>query len=70
MSWSIEEVVSFITMLFTVPTFILAVWGILKCYRRVRNRRPASEFSNDRLPLPHQRLTTTSSLYICTHVAS
>ncbi|KAL4748829.1 hypothetical protein BDW72DRAFT_146516 [Aspergillus terricola var. indicus] len=51
MSWSIEEVVSFITMLFAVPTFILALWGILNCHRRSRNRRPASETSNDILPL-------------------
>ncbi|KAL4814391.1 hypothetical protein BDW67DRAFT_165944 [Aspergillus spinulosporus] len=49
MSWSTEEVVSFITMLFTVPTFILALWGILKCHRRLRNRRP--EPLNDRVPL-------------------
>ncbi|KAL4901075.1 hypothetical protein BDW74DRAFT_160699 [Aspergillus multicolor] len=39
MSWSIEEAVSFITMIFTIPTFILALWSILRYYRRSRSRR-------------------------------
>ncbi|KAL3459205.1 hypothetical protein BJX64DRAFT_265219 [Aspergillus heterothallicus] len=38
MSWSVDDVVSLITLCITIPTFILAVLGIVKCYRRKRRR--------------------------------
>ncbi|KAL2797436.1 hypothetical protein BJX66DRAFT_297787 [Aspergillus keveii] len=38
MSWSVDDVVSLITLCITIPTFILAIWGLVKCYRRRRRR--------------------------------
>ncbi|OJJ53350.1 hypothetical protein ASPSYDRAFT_50850 [Aspergillus sydowii CBS 593.65] len=39
MGWSIEDIVSFITMCISIPTFMLALWAILKCCKRSRHRR-------------------------------
>ncbi|KAL3444387.1 hypothetical protein BJX65DRAFT_310970 [Aspergillus insuetus] len=38
MSWSVDDVVSLITLCITIPTFILAIWGLVKRYRRRRRR--------------------------------
>ncbi|KAL2855599.1 hypothetical protein BJX68DRAFT_230905 [Aspergillus pseudodeflectus] len=58
MGWSVDDVVALITLCVTIPTFILAVLGIVQCYRRRRRRlsdRPGSLderlFQLDRMPL-------------------
>ncbi|KAL4878154.1 hypothetical protein BJY04DRAFT_196373 [Aspergillus karnatakaensis] len=38
MTWSKEEIIAFVTMCITIPTFILAILGIVSCYRRRRKK--------------------------------
>ncbi|KAL4928949.1 uncharacterized protein BDV17DRAFT_86977 [Aspergillus undulatus] len=37
MTWSIEEIISLITMLITIPSFVLALCAFTRFYRRTRN---------------------------------
>ncbi|KAL4938610.1 hypothetical protein BDV06DRAFT_200574 [Aspergillus oleicola] len=45
MAWSIEEVVSFVTMIITLPAFVIACRALMKWYRRWRNKNLGLGFS-------------------------
>ncbi|KAL6232424.1 hypothetical protein BDW75DRAFT_19945 [Aspergillus navahoensis] len=63
MPWSAEEIISFITMLFTIPTFILALWGLLRCHQRSQHRRPGSESSTNKFTIFRINETPLSSVF-------
>ncbi|KAL3471194.1 hypothetical protein BJX99DRAFT_237943 [Aspergillus californicus] len=62
MTWSFDEVNSFITMCITIPTFILALCGVIKCHKRWRTKRlqvdQSIEMADAQVPLlpPSQAL--------------
>ncbi|KAL2828086.1 hypothetical protein BJY01DRAFT_228734 [Aspergillus pseudoustus] len=63
MSWSVDDIVSLITLCITIPTFILAVLGLVRCYRRKRRRTldRSGSFDGPLLQIDRMPLLSTAS---------
>ncbi|KAL4789047.1 hypothetical protein BDV19DRAFT_40009 [Aspergillus venezuelensis] len=63
MAWSIEEIVSFITMIITLPAFIIACRALMKWYRRRKNKK-LEPLNSGYMPLATSKASPSQPIHI------